>query len=59
MSLMLLTASLLIARSFQYSLLDGTGFAKEHLLMTGFDPLLVQYNAAQTKALRKKVGLPE
>jgi predicted permease len=49
MSLVLLTASLLIARSFQHSLLNGTGFAKDHLLMTGFDPGLVQYNAAQTR----------
>src|SRR5580658_684734 len=53
MSLMLLTASFLMARSFQHSLLDGTGFAKEHLLMAGFDPRLVQYNAAQTKQFYK------
>ena len=48
-SLMLLTASFLMARSFQHSLLDGTGFAKDHLLMVGFDPRLEQYSAAQTK----------
>jgi putative ABC transport system permease protein len=53
MSLMLLTASFLMARSFQHSLLDGTGFAKEHLLMAGFDPRLVQYNATQTKQFYK------
>ena len=53
MSLMLLTASFLMARSFQHSLLDGTGFAKDHLLMTGFDPRLVQYNAAQTQQFYK------
>jgi putative ABC transport system permease protein len=53
MSLMLLTASFLMARGFQHSLLDGTGFAKDHLLMVSFDPRLVQYNAAQTKQFYK------
>jgi macrolide transport system ATP-binding/permease protein len=53
MSLMLLTASFLMARSFQHSLLDGTGFAKDHLLMVKFDPRLVQYNEAQTKQFYK------
>jgi predicted permease len=48
-SLMLLTASFLMARSFQHTLLDGAGFAKDHLLMTSFDPRLVHYNAAQTQ----------
>jgi predicted permease len=52
-SLMLLTASFLMVRGFQHSLLDGTGFAKEHLLMVSFDPRLVQYNAAQTKQFYK------
>ncbi len=49
MSLMLLTASFLMVRGFHHSLLEGTGFAKDHLLMTTFDPRLVQYNAARTK----------
>ena len=49
MSLMLLTASFLMVRGFHHSLLEGTGFAKDHLLMTTFDPRLVQYSAAQTK----------
>jgi predicted permease len=49
MSLMLLTASFLMARGFQHALLDGTGFAKDHLLMTRFDPRLMQYNATQTQ----------
>jgi predicted permease len=49
MSLMLLTASFLMVRGFQHSLLEGTGFAKDHLLMTSFDPRLMQYSAAQTK----------
>ncbi len=48
-SLMLLTASFLMARSFQRSMLEGTGFAKDHLLMVRFDPRLVQYDAAKTK----------
>jgi macrolide transport system ATP-binding/permease protein len=52
-SLMLLTASFLMARSFQHSLLDGTGFAKDRLLMVKFDPRLVQYSAAQTQQFYK------
>jgi predicted permease len=53
MSLMLLTASFLMARGFQHTVLDGTGFAKDHLLMTSFDPRLIQYNAAQTQQFYK------
>ncbi len=49
MSLMLLTASLLMVRGFQHTLLDGMGFAKDHLLMTTFDPRLMQYDSVQTK----------
>ncbi|MEP6994075.1 MAG: ABC transporter permease, partial [Acidobacteriota bacterium] len=49
MSLMLLTASFLMYRGFQNGLAEGTGFAKDHLLMTRFDPRLVQYDAAQTQ----------
>jgi predicted permease len=52
-SLMLLTASFLMVRGFQHSLLDGTGFAKDHLLMASFDPRLMQYNAAQAKQFYK------
>jgi predicted permease len=52
-SLMLLTASCLMVRGFQHSLLEGTGFAKDHLLMISFDPRLVQYNAAQTQQFYK------
>jgi macrolide transport system ATP-binding/permease protein len=52
-SLMLLTASFLMVRGFQHSLLEDTGFAKNHLLMTSFDPRLVQYNAAQTQQFYK------
>jgi predicted permease len=53
MSLMLLTASFLMARGFQHDLLVGTGFTKDHLLMTNFDPRLIQYNATQTQQFYK------
>lgn len=53
MSLMLLAASFLMLRGFQHSLLEGTGFAKDHLLMVRFDPRLVQYDAAQTQQFYK------
>ncbi|HEV3253903.1 MAG TPA: ABC transporter permease [Candidatus Acidoferrales bacterium] len=52
-SLMLLTASFLMARGFQHSLLEGTGFAKDHLLMVKFDPRLMQYNTPQTQQFYK------
>jgi macrolide transport system ATP-binding/permease protein len=52
-SLMLLTASFLMVRGFQHSLLEGTGFVKDHLLMASFDPRLNQYNAAQTQQFYK------
>ena len=52
-SLMLLTAAFLMVRGFQHDLLEGTGFAKDHLLMTSFDPRLVQYNAAQSQRFYK------
>jgi macrolide transport system ATP-binding/permease protein len=55
-SLMLLTASFLMVRGFQHSLLDGTGFAKDHLLMTSFDPRLMQYNADQTQQFYKQLA---
>src|SRR6202050_3378099 len=41
------------ARGFQHTLLEGTDFTKDHLLMTSFDPRLVQYNAAQTQQFYK------
>jgi macrolide transport system ATP-binding/permease protein len=52
-SLMLLTAAFLMARSFQHSVLQATGFAKDHLLMARFDPRLVQYSSAQTQQFYK------
>ncbi len=53
MSLMLLAASFLMFRGFQHSLLDGIGFAKDHLLMVRFDPRLLQYDAGQTRSFYK------
>ncbi|MFZ0634289.1 MAG: ABC transporter permease [Candidatus Acidiferrales bacterium] len=53
MSLMLLTAAFLMVRGFQHAMLDGTGFAKDHLLMTSFDPRLIEYNATQTQQFYK------
>jgi predicted permease len=52
-SLLLLTASFLMVRGFQHSLFEGTAFAKDHLLMTRFDPRLVQYNPAKTQQFYK------
>ena len=52
-SLMLLVAAFLMVRGFQHSFVEGTGFAKDHLLMARFDPRLVQYNAAQTQRFYK------
>jgi macrolide transport system ATP-binding/permease protein len=52
-SLMLLTASFLMVRGFQHTLLENTGFLKDHLLMATFDPRLMQYNAAQTQQFYK------
>jgi predicted permease len=60
MSLMLLAASLVMARSFRASLGDGIGFPKDRLLMVRFDPRLVQYDGARTRqfyeALTDRVG---
>jgi len=56
MSLLLLTASFLMARSFEHSLREGTGFAKDHLLMAEIDPRLMQYNATQTKQFYKQMA---
>ncbi|MGB8543213.1 MAG: ABC transporter permease [Candidatus Acidiferrales bacterium] len=53
MSLMLLTASFLMARGFQHDLMEGHSFAKDHLLMTKFDPRLIQYNTTQTQQFYK------
>ena len=49
MSLMLLTASFLMARGFHNSVVQLTGFSKDHLLMAKFDPRLMQYSSAQTR----------
>jgi putative ABC transport system permease protein len=52
-SLMLLTASFLMARSFQRGMLSNTDFVKDHLLISSFDPRFEQYNAAQSKQFYK------
>jgi len=48
-SLMLLTASFLMARGFERTALESTGFVRDHLLLTRFDPRLIQYDAARTQ----------
>ena len=52
-SLMLLAAAFLMARGFRHSVLQATGFAKDHLLLTKLDPRLVQYDAARTQRFYK------
>ena len=49
MSLMLLAAAFLMARSFERSATQGTGFVRDHLLMARFDPRLVHATPAQTQ----------
>jgi predicted permease len=49
MSLMLLAASFLMARSFRNSVVGGIGFPRERLLLVRFDPRLVQYDGARTR----------
>jgi putative ABC transport system permease protein len=49
MSLLLLTASFLMMRGFHNGVAATTGFAKDHLLVSRFDPRLVQYNREQTQ----------
>ncbi|MEO8129736.1 MAG: ABC transporter permease, partial [Bryobacteraceae bacterium] len=53
LSLMLLTASFLMVRGFRNSVVEGTGFVKDHLLMARFDPRLVQYSTLQTQQFYK------
>jgi len=55
MSLMLLTASFLMARGFEAGFQDGIGFAREKLLMARFDPRLVQYDDAQTQRFYRRL----
>jgi len=52
-SLMLLAAAFLMFRGFQHSILGGKGFPTDHLLMSSFDPSIVQYNAAKTQRFYK------
>jgi predicted permease len=53
MSLLLLTASFLMMRGFHNGVAATTGFAKDHLLVSRFDPRLVQYNREQTQQFYK------
>ena len=55
MSLMLLTASFLMARSFQASIGQATGFAKDHMLMARLDPRLLQYEALRSQQLYEQL----
>jgi predicted permease len=48
MSLMLLAAAFLMARSFEASAVGGIGFDQDRLLLVRFDPRLVQYDAERT-----------
>jgi macrolide transport system ATP-binding/permease protein len=52
-SLMLLAAAFLMFRGFQHSMLAGTGFPTDHLLISSFDPRMVQYNSSQTQRFYK------
>lgn len=54
-SLMLLTASFLMARGFERSFLQGVGFAKDGLLMARFDPRLASYSPAQTRQFYERL----
>jgi predicted permease len=49
MSLMLLTASLLMYRSFERDIKSGNQFSVTNVLLARFDPRLIQYDAAQTR----------
>ena len=53
MSLMLLTATFLMDRGFKESLIGGTGFPKDRLLMARFDPRLVQYDTEKSQHFYK------
>ena len=58
-SLMLLTAAFLMYRGFHNTLLDRMTIgpdARDHILMTRFDPRLVQYDAEQTRRFYRLLG---
>jgi predicted permease len=55
-SLMLLTADLVMARAFHRSTFGGVGFPIDHLLITKFDPRLVQYDAVETRQFYKSLS---
>jgi macrolide transport system ATP-binding/permease protein len=53
LSLVLLTASLLMMRGFRIGLDAGTGSVRNRVLMAQFDPRLVRYSPAQTQQFYK------
>jgi predicted permease len=55
MSLMLLTTSVLMYRSFARTLAMGMGFEKDRLLLARFDPRLIQYDPAGTREFYKRL----
>ena len=55
-SLMLLAASFLMARGFQSGVVGGLGFPRDHLLMSRFDPRLVQYDVEQTRQFYERLA---
>lgn len=54
-SLMLLAAAFLMFRGFQHSMMAGTGFPTDHLLVSSFDPRMIQYNASQAQRFYKEL----
>jgi predicted permease len=56
MSLMLLAVSFLMFRGFQHSLVGGTGFSTDRLLLVRFDPRLMQYDAARTQRFYEQLA---
>ncbi len=56
MSLMLLTASFLMARSFEASVGEASGFIKDHILMVRLDPRLLQYDVPRTQQFYEQLA---
>ena len=54
-SLMLLTASFLMARGFERSFLKGIGFPQDRLLMARFDPRLARYQPEQARQFYERL----
>jgi predicted permease len=56
MSLMLLTAAFLMARSFRESAVGGVGFPTDRLLLARFDPRLAQYDAERSRRFYEELA---